>query len=129
MKAWSLKQPWAELVVSGKKKIEIRKWNTYFRGEFFIHASKIPDKDAMKKFGFNDLSHGGIIGRARLVDVKKYENDEDFRRDGNLHLATSEFGSYGFILGNVRRVREIKCNGALNFWDFEDKKGEINVCS
>lgn len=30
MKVLSLKQPFAEFVVSGKKKIELRKWNTKF---------------------------------------------------------------------------------------------------
>jgi hypothetical protein len=29
-----------ELVVSGKKTIELRKWNTKFRSEFLIHSSK-----------------------------------------------------------------------------------------
>ncbi|MDD4353280.1 MAG: ASCH domain-containing protein, partial [Candidatus Nanoarchaeia archaeon] len=28
IKVLSLKQPWAELVASGKKTIELRKWNT-----------------------------------------------------------------------------------------------------
>ena len=45
MKALSLKQPFAELVVEGKKKIELRNWNTKFRGDFFIHASKIQIKN------------------------------------------------------------------------------------
>ncbi|MGD9275555.1 MAG: ASCH domain-containing protein [Candidatus Pacearchaeota archaeon] len=71
MKALSLKQPFAELILHGKKKIELRNWNTKFRGEFLIHASKIPDKSAMKKFGFCDLSCGFILGKAKLVDVKK----------------------------------------------------------
>ncbi len=34
-KCLSLKQPYAELTVSGKKTIELRTWNTKFRGEFF----------------------------------------------------------------------------------------------
>ncbi|MEK6923012.1 MAG: ASCH domain-containing protein, partial [Nanoarchaeota archaeon] len=55
MKALSLKQPFAELILQGKKKIELRKWNTHFMGEFLIHASKISDKKAMKRFGFEDL--------------------------------------------------------------------------
>ena len=43
MKAISLKQPWASLIVSGRKTIELRTWNTKFRGEFYIHASKTTD--------------------------------------------------------------------------------------
>ncbi len=54
MKALSLKQPFAELILQGRKKIELRKWNTSFRGEFLIHSSKTPDMMNMKKFGFTD---------------------------------------------------------------------------
>ena len=74
MKALSLKQPYAELVVEGKKKIELRNWKTKYRGEFFIHASKNPDKESMKRFGFTALPLGFIVGKANLIDVKTYEN-------------------------------------------------------
>lgn len=118
MKALSLKQPFAELILQGKKKIELRKWNTKFRGEFLIHASKNPDKKAMEKFGFKKLSLGCIVGKATLVDVKKYNDESEHKRDKRLHLASSYWGSYGFILDNVKRVKEIPCNGRLGFWEF-----------
>lgn len=118
MKALSLKQPWAELILQGKKKIEIRKWNTKFRGEFLIHASKNPDIEAMKKFGFLDLPCGFIVGKAKLVEVKDYENKEEFEKDKNLHLATSEFGNFGFILEDVERINKIPKKGSLGFWEF-----------
>ncbi len=121
MKALSLKQPYAELVVSGKKTIELRKWNTTFRGEFLIHASKIPDEEAMKKFQFNNLPIGKIVGKATLVDVKHYKNKEELEQDKKLHLADSAWGDYGFILKNVSRVEEIPCKGNLHFWDFDYK--------
>ena|SRR3989344_9253354 len=119
MKALSLKQPFAELILQGKKKIELRNWNTKFRGEFFIHASKIPDKEAMKKFGFDNLSLGGIVGKAFLKDVKKYNNKTEHKKDGKLHLASSFWGNYGFILENPQRIKEVPCKGALNFWDYK----------
>ena len=77
MKVLSIKQPFAELIIQGKKKIELRNWNTDFRGEFYIHTSKIPNEEAMKKFGFDNLSCGCIIGKVKLVDVKKYNDDEE----------------------------------------------------
>ena len=94
MKTLSLKQPFAELVVSGKKTIELRNWNTKFRGKFLIHASKIPDSKAMKKFGFDKLP----------VDK---------------HLADSSWGKYGFLLQNAKRIQPIKANGKLGFWEFK----------
>ncbi|MCL4397567.1 ASCH domain-containing protein [Patescibacteria group bacterium] len=41
-KAISLKQPWANLVASSKKKIETRKWGTKYRGDLVICSSKFP---------------------------------------------------------------------------------------
>jgi hypothetical protein len=118
MKALSIKQPFAELIVQGRKKIELRTWNTKFRGEFYIHASKIPDKDAMAKFGFKELPTGCIVGKAELVDVKKYVNELEHEKDKNLHLASKYWGNHGFILKDAKRVKEISCKGRLGFWEF-----------
>ena len=121
MKALSLKQPFAELILEGKKKIELRKWNTNFRGEFFIHASKNPDEESMKRFGFTTLPLGFIVGKAKLVDVKTYENKEEHNRDNNLHLASSDWGNIGFILENPIRIEPIPFKGQLNFFDVNIK--------
>ena len=118
MKTLSLKQPFAELILQGKKKIELRKWNTKFRGEFLIHSSKIPDKESMIKFGFNDLPLGFIIGKANLIDVKNYKSEEEHKKDNNLHLVTSLWGNYGFVLEDIKRIEPIPAKGKLNFWDF-----------
>jgi len=40
MKAISLLQPWATLVVTGVKTIETRSWGTKYRGPILIHASQ-----------------------------------------------------------------------------------------
>lgn len=122
MKVLSLKQPFAELVVSGKKKIELRKWNTNFRGEFLIHASKNPDKESMKKFGFmeNELPLGFIVGKAELVEVKHYSNEKEHSADRDKHLASNFWGDYGFVLENpVKFDKPILAKGQLGFWNFE----------
>ncbi len=118
MKALSLKQPFAELIVSRKKTIELRTWNTKFRGNFLIHASKIPDSKAMKEFGFEKLPVGKIVGEAELIEVKKYENDLEHKKDKNKHLANSLWGKYGFVLKNAKRIKPIDAKGKLGFWEF-----------
>ncbi len=122
MKVLSLKQPYAELILQGKKTIELRKWNTTFRGEFLIHASKSPDQEAMERFGFKELPCGYIVGKVTLVDVKKYANKEEHAKDKNLHLATTTWGSYGFILTNAQRTKEIPAKGKLGFWEYSPQK-------
>ncbi len=109
MKALSLKQPWAELLVQGKKKIEIRKWNTNFRGKFLIHASKSPDEKALNKLNIKNLTYGAIIGIAEITEVKKYASDRDFMKDKSLHLADSSYGKYGFIIKNPKRISSMEC--------------------
>jgi len=121
MKALSLKQPWAELILQGRKKIEIRKWNTKFRGKFLIHSSKIPDKESIEKFGFENLPNGFIVGQAELTKVKIYPNDEELLKDKNLHLAGTGWGNKGFILKNPKRIKKIKQKGNLGFWEFKEK--------
>ena len=73
MKCLSLRQPYAELLVSGKKTIELRKWNTNFRGKFLIHASKNVDKERCKSLGIDHtkLDTGAIIGGADFVRCQK----------------------------------------------------------
>jgi sugar diacid utilization regulator len=72
MKCLSLRQPYAELLVSRKKTIELRKWNTNFRGKFLIHASKNVYNEKCKSLGidYTKLRIGMIIGGAIIYDVK-----------------------------------------------------------
>lgn len=122
MKSLSLKQPFAELILQGRKTIELRKWNTNFRGEFLIHASKSPDVKSMEKFKFKILPSGFILGKAKLIGVKHYTNKKEFEEDKNKHLANSEWGEYGFILQDVERFdKPIPALGKLGFWNFESR--------
>lgn len=120
MKTLSLKQPFAELILQGKKTIELRKWNTNFRGEFLVHSSSNPDVEAMKRFGFDNLPCGFILGKASLVDVKKYKDEAEHNADKDKHLASSVWGSYGFVLKDAERFgKQISAKGKLGFWDFD----------
>lgn len=122
MKVLSLKQPFAELVISGKKTIELRNWNTKFRGKFLVHASLVPDKNAMVKFGFKGLPLGQIIGEVELIEVKKYKTQEEHKKDKDKHLADDSWGQYGFVLMNAKRMLPIDAKGKLSFWEFNSSK-------
>ena len=86
MKCLSLKQPYAELVVSGKKTIELRKWNTKFRGEFLVHASKKISKEAAHRNNLDSARFvtGAVIGKVTLYDVKVYDSKNSFLKDKNI---------------------------------------------
>lgn len=83
MKAITIKQPWASLIVEGIKDIENRTWKTNFRGRVLIHAGQIPVKfdglaDILTKEQYNSLNGniepfignhcGYIVGSVEIVD-------------------------------------------------------------
>jgi len=118
----SLMQPWAELIVLGKKNIELRKWSTKFRGEFYIHASMKTNYEKCKELGINakDLINGAILGKAELIDVKKYNSRDELIADKNFHYAPDyDFPCKGFILKNAKKIKPVKSKGSLGFWKCE----------
>jgi len=124
MKALSLRQPYAELIVSGKKTIEVRNWNTNFRGEFLVHASKqvMTDDCKKQKLDPNNITTGAVVGKATLTNVKKYETREEFEKDYDKHKASKSFFKkpcYGFILKNAKRMDSIPARGSLSFFEFD----------
>lgn len=129
MKALSLRQPYAELIVTGLKTIELRSWNTKHRGKFLVHASKTkaPLSDC-KPFDLNpnNLDYGAIIGNVELINVKNYDDYEDseWQDDSSKHLAgpTYQGSRKGFILKNPNKLAyPIPYKGQLNFFDVDEK--------
>ncbi len=129
MKCLSVSQPFADLIISGKKIIELRKWNTNFRGEFFIHAPiKIRIEDCKRLKINKKLVTGAIIGKAELYEVKKYNSVKEIKADQKFHLASKNFHgkTFGFMLKNVKSFRiPISCKGKLGFFEIDFPKIEI----
>ncbi len=123
MKCLSVCQPFAQLIVQGKKTIELRKWNTKFRGEFLVHApQKIRFDDCKRLKIKSNLIVGAIIGKVELIDIKEYQNIAEIKLDSPKHLASKNatYEKYGFILQNPKQLRvPIPCSGQLNFFDFK----------
>jgi predicted transcriptional regulator len=129
LKCLSVSQPFADLIISGKKTIELRKWNTNFRGEFFIHAPiKIRIKDCKRLKITKKLVTGVIIGKAELYDVKKYNSSKEVKLDQKFHLASKNFQdkTFGFKIKNAKSLRiPIPLKGQLGFFDVEISKARI----
>ena len=123
MKCLSICQPFAELIIQNKKTIELRKWNTNFRGEFLVHAPIKIRKEDYKKLKIKEkLTTGAIIGKVELYDVKKYESLKEIQEDSNQHFSTKKFQkkTFGFILKNSKPLRiPIPWKGQLGFFDVE----------
>jgi activating signal cointegrator 1 len=105
----TVKQPYAQLLVLGIKRLETRLWNTQHRGRLLIHASRDdgsrrwvletlsePVRARLAQAGYRDwpdLPHGAIVGHARLEAV--YSDYE--LRHYHPELITPEERSFGFF--------------------------------
>ena len=119
MKALSIRQPWAWLIVNGYKDVENRSWWTSYRGEFLVHASQCMTRDeygdafdtAMsinESIPFprrEELARGGIVGAATLSGVVTRSDSPWF------------MGDKGFMLRDQRPTPFVPFKGQLGFFD------------
>ena len=126
MKAITIKQPYANLIVDGIKDIENRSWATKYRGRILIHAAAKPIKLAFEVCGeatvreiamATSLNHaeendlfGCIIGSVEIVDCVQH------------HI--SEWAipfDYHWVLANpIRFLEPIPVKGKLSLWDYQN---------
>lgn len=124
MRALSIRQPWAWLIVNGHKDIENRVWSTRYVGPLLIHASAGMTKSEYEEVeemlwmspGIRDrkielpalkaIDRGGIVGIAHC--------------NGSVTSSASPwfFGPHGFALSNARATPAmIPFKGQLGFFD------------
>lgn len=123
MKALSIRQPWAWLIVNGHKDIENRNWKTNYRGPVLIHTgsfsplddyfesvrlarSIVPDIHVPTN---NRLERGGYVGVAEIVDCVEDSDSPWF------------FGRFGFVLKNARTIPFRKARGQLGLYEVEER--------
>jgi hypothetical protein len=141
MKAISLIQPWASLIVMGAKKFETRSWKTEYRGELLIHASsQLPAQFQKEKFtegayfkdfieDLDQLPYGAIIGKVNLVGIYRTEDlvsPQSLFKDVSINEHEKAFGDYShgryaWALEDAFRFKmPIPYKGALGIWEFPE---------
>ena len=129
-KCLSVSQPFAVLIVRGKKTIELRSWDTRYRGEFLVHSPSKIRVDDCKRLGIDEklLQTGAIIGKATIYDVKTYKTQKEWQADQKFHFAGSEFSAikYGFLLKGAKKFSTpIPYKGKLGFFDVNLKDSKF----
>ncbi len=71
MKALSFHQPRAEQIVCGEKTVDIRTWQTAYRGPLVVHASSERRDGRCRALGFDPdtLAYGALVGAVDLVEI------------------------------------------------------------
>jgi len=109
VKALSIQQPWADLIVRGLKDVENRTWATTYRGPLLIHAGRALQK-GRTTFTLYGPEHewdlGGIIGMVDLVDCVT-DSKSPWAAPGRTH----------FVVANPRRVPFHPVKGMLGLFE------------
>jgi hypothetical protein len=123
MKALSFRQPWAELILQGRKTMDLRTYNSHYRGRIAIHAPQTVEADKCWENDLKpgDLDTGGIVGTAELVDVIPLD-EESYNAQKEAHLAGRRWreGLFGWVLAYPERLPEfIPARGRTNLFNIE----------
>lgn len=142
MKAITILQPWASLVMCELKHYETRSWSTRYEGELLIHAGKGVSRDGrwlwerlqerrwlgvggLPDCKFNDLPRGVILGRVHLVGCFDTSRVRQAFSDRSIEAGLGDYsdGRFAWLL-DVRKVfaQPIPAAGMLGLWEF---KGEL----
>ena len=119
MRALSIRQPWAWLVVNGYKDIENRTWSTNFRGRIYVHAGRrtvtddYPEqREYLVQAGIaipTHLSRGAIVGEVTITGCLSGSDSPWF------------CGPYGFTLEDpVAYETPIPYHGQLGFFQVDE---------
>lgn len=104
-KAISLKQPWANLVATGKKTIETRAWSTKYRGDLVICSSQSPKIEP----------YGKALCIAELYDVRPMEKKDEKKACIKVYPKAQ-----AWFLRNIRKVDPpIPVKGQLNIFNIK----------
>jgi hypothetical protein len=130
MKALSIRQPWAWLIVNGHKDIENRTLRSWHRGPLLIHASQTMKKEdyaLARQFAAargvtipaaGELPRGGIVGRHRGAAswggiVGRVEMTDCVNR----HTSPWFEGSIGYVMENPETLPFQACLGQLGIFN------------
>jgi len=101
----SIRQPWAELILLQRKKVELRRWSTRHRGWVWLHTGKAFNETDGERFGLSSLFTGGFVGAFLLRDVVLLDA-ELWDAWQSVHLDHGErLGEvFGWVIGHPLRL-------------------------
>ncbi|MBC8446429.1 MAG: ASCH domain-containing protein [Chloroflexi bacterium] len=125
MKALSIRQPWAELILQGRKTIELRTWQTHYRGRIAIHASQTVQEEACVAYGLDParVVRGALIGTVELVDILPLDEAAwEALRDQHLSLREFPGPIFGWRLEAPQRLSQpIPMRGRMSLFNVPDE--------
>jgi ASCH domain. len=124
MKALTIRQPWAELIVSGRRAFEVRNWKPDYSGWILVHAGKKFDEEAASRLNLSaaELTFGAIIGKVHIDDCIEFTQESwENLRPQHLEWADFQPGTFGWHLSHaIKFERPIPWSGSLGLFEVPD---------
>ena len=114
----SLWQPWATWITQGKKTIETRRWETYYRGPLLICASKKLDPNLRSEALY--MPTGMAVAVVELVDCRPM-TDFDERRA----MCECYPGAFAWVLGKIRPIEPFYVRGHQKLFTVEVDESKL----
>lgn len=117
-KSLTIKQPFADKIMTGEKKVEVRKWNTTYRGDLIITSSKKP---------YVEGRSGVAICKVELYDVVKIGDltEQEVSDTCLTPEQLEEYGGYAWLLRNPKELKPVPLKGNLGIFKLVVDKGYI----
>jgi hypothetical protein len=127
IKALSVRQPWAELILSGRKRIEVRGWSVTYRGPVWLHAGQREDIEAEQHFGLTELFTGGFVGLVLLLDILPFSADRwEKWRSQHCVLGPAPAKAFAWMLSDPRRlIPPLPAAGRLHLFDVNEEMDRL----
>jgi hypothetical protein len=144
MKALTVRQPWATLLVTGRKRIETRSRDTKHRGPLVIHAGTAMPCRIGQRVTFGEyeverdrsgllmrsgslgwpyrLPLGAIVGVVNVIYTRPTDSLECAPGDDERTLGDYSPGRFAWYTDSLaRRIRPVSWKGALGLWTVPDE--------
>ena len=103
--ALSVRQPWAHLIVEGRKRVEVRSWVDPYRGPLWIHAARASDVRAAMHFDLAHVFTGAFVSRVVLLDIVPLDAHRWERwRSAHCVPGPAPANAYGWVLDDARAI-------------------------
>lgn len=132
MKTLSIRQPWADLIIQGRKTLELRTWTVKYRGPLAIHASQTVEREACLAHGLDpdQVTAGAVVGVVDLAEIVELDAASYAARRSE-HLASAPWGGgqlYGWRLANPRPLPEpLPLRGRMGIFEAQVTGSELRV--
>ena len=128
MKALTICQPYAHMILRGEKVIENRTWPTKHRGPMYLHAGKSREwwDDEVHGRMYRGATFGAVVGIVDVIDCVRVEDIRSGKLYSELADSCHTNGPWCWVLDKVTPIGPWPWRGAQGLFEIDcDELGRL----